>query len=170
MIKATSAKFTSFSFSCCISFRAAIQLRVSTKVFLWARWVTLLMKIPATLTETNSMMLATNYNQHKQLQSTQTTTIHTNRINVWSDPINRYKHVLYSKTRFLENHFYVAKNSSVINFLLLVKATYITSFGNENSFNVILLICLVSIICNIVVYIYIYTCTVYMYFGCDYHC
>lgn len=51
-----------------------------------------------------------------QLQSTQTTTINTNRINVWSDPINSYKHVLYSKTRFLENHFYVAKNSSVINF------------------------------------------------------
>lgn len=53
-----------------------------------------------------------NYNQ----QSTQTITINTNRINVWSDPINSYKHVLYSKSRFLENHFYVAKNSSVINF------------------------------------------------------
>lgn len=56
------------------------------------------------------------YDVGHQLQSTQTTTINTNRINVWSDPINSYKHVLYSKTRFLENHFYVAKNSSVINF------------------------------------------------------
>lgn len=53
---------------------------------------------------------------NNQLQSTQTITINTNRINVWRDPINSYKHVLYSKTRFLENHFYVAKNSSVINF------------------------------------------------------
>lgn len=53
---------------------------------------------------------------NNQLLSTQTITINTNRINVWSDPINSYKHVLYSKTRFLENHFYVAKNSSVINF------------------------------------------------------
>lgn len=124
MIKATSAKFTSFSFSCCISFRAAIQLRVSTKVFLWARWVTLLMKIPATLTETNRMMLATNYNQHKQLQSTTNYNQHKQlqstqtelMCGLWRDPINRYKHVLYSKIRFFENHLYMTKNSSVINF------------------------------------------------------
>lgn len=53
---------------------------------------------------------------NNQLQSTQTITINTNRINVWRDPINRYKHVLYSKIRFFENHFNIAKNSSVINF------------------------------------------------------
>lgn len=53
---------------------------------------------------------------NNQLQSTQTITINTNRINVWSDPINRYKHVLYSKIRFFENHLYMTKNSSVINF------------------------------------------------------
>lgn len=53
---------------------------------------------------------------NNQLQSTQTITINTNRINVWRDPINRYKQVLYSKIRFFENHLYMTKNSSVINF------------------------------------------------------
>lgn len=89
---------------------------------------------------------------------------------MWSDLINSYKYVLYSKIRFLENYFYVVKNLLVINFLLLVKVIYIIFFGNENLFNVIFLICFVLIICNIVVYIYIYICIVYMYFGCDYYC
>lgn len=53
---------TSFSFSCWISFRAAMQFRVSTNVFRCALCVTLFINIPATLTDMKSIILASNYN------------------------------------------------------------------------------------------------------------
>ena len=59
---------TSFSFSSSISFLAAIQFRVSMKVFLCDLWVTLCIKPPATLTHRKRIALAPIYNKNNNMK------------------------------------------------------------------------------------------------------